>query len=55
MWFPKNHSSGDLTLEVQRSQEQSHGFKSNKEAVISVFNSTRCYDLMQTSSKVNQL
>ena len=54
MWkFPKKStSSGDLTLEVQKSQE-THGFRNNKEAVKSMFTTTRCYDLMQTSSKVS--
>ena len=52
MWkFPRTHSSGDLSLEVQKSQE-THGFRNNKEAVQSMFTTTTCYDLMQRSSKV---
>ena len=49
MW-KRAHSSGDLTAEVQRSQEQKHS--SVTDAVRSIFNTTRCYDLMQTSCKV---
>ena len=50
MW-KRAHSSGDLSAEVMRSQEIDHG--STKEAVKSIFNTTRCYDLMQNSCKVS--
>lgn len=49
MW-KRAHSSGDLSAEVQRSQEQNHN--SITDAVRSIFNTTRCYDLMQASCKV---
>ena len=53
MWFSRAHSSGDLTAEVQKSQEKStYGFTNNKEAIQSIFTSTHCYDLMQNSTKV---
>lgn len=54
MWFPRANSSGDLSCEVKKSQEQlaALGTVSTKEAVQNIFNSTHCYDLMQNSTKV---
>ncbi len=52
MWYHRANSSGDLSVELQRSQDPS-GNLTNQEAVQSIFNSTRCYDLMQNSQKVN--
>lgn len=54
MWFPTANSSGDLSSELKKSQEHlgAVGTVSTKEAVRSIFNSTHCYDLMQTSTKV---
>ena len=54
MWFPRANSSGDLSAEVKKSQENSgtFGYVSTKEAVQGIFNSTHCYDLMQSSTKV---
>lgn len=53
MWFTRAHSSGDLNVEVQKSQEKnSYGITNNKEAVQNIFTSTHCYDLMQNSTKV---
>jgi len=49
MW-KRAHSSGDLTAEVQRSQEEQYA--NHIDAVRSIFNTTRCYDLMQVSCKV---
>jgi hypothetical protein len=54
MWFPRAHSSGDLSMEVHRSQEQCDSFTSPnvKESIQRIFSSTHCYDLMQNSIKV---
>ena len=54
MWFPRANSSGDLSAEVKKSQENNgtFGYVSTKEAVQGIFNSTHCYDLMQSSTKV---
>ena len=53
MWFSRARSSGDLSAEVQRSQEgTTYGFTNPTEAVQNIFTTTHCYDLMQSSTKV---
>jgi len=53
MWFSRAHSSGDLSVEVQKSQAKNNfSFGNYKEAVQNIFTSTHCYDLMQNSTKV---